>query len=43
VSGTGPRPEFPLRFVVVTFVAAGVVAALIVYFGLTGALGGMIP
>ena len=32
-----------LRFVVVTFVAAGIVGALVLYLGLTGQLGGPIP
>jgi hypothetical protein len=38
-----PKPELPLRFVVVTFVAATVVGVAILYFGLTGQLGAGIP
>jgi len=38
-----PEPELPIRFVVVTFVVAAVVGALILYFGLTGQLGAGIP
>ena len=43
MSTPGPQPEFPLRFVVVTFVLAGVVGAAILYFGLRGQLGAAIP
>jgi len=36
-------PKLPWRFVVVTFVVAGVVGAAILYFGLSGQLGAGIP
>jgi hypothetical protein len=35
--------NLPTRFIVLTFVAAAVVGALILYFGLTGQLGATIP
>ncbi len=38
-----PDPKVPLRFVIVTFLAAGLVGAAILYFGLGGQLGGPIP
>ncbi len=43
VSAAAPTPPVPLTFIVVTFVAAGVVSAAILYFGLTGHLGTAIP
>lgn len=36
-------PKVPLFFLVATFVGAGIVGALILYFGLGGQLGGGIP
>jgi hypothetical protein len=38
-----PTPKVPLAFIVTTFVVAGVVAAAIIYLGITGALGGPVP
>jgi hypothetical protein len=43
VDAAPPKPEFPLRFVIVTFGVAVVVLALIVYFGVTGQIGGPVP
>ena len=43
VPAPAAKPEFPLRFVVVTFVLSGLVGAVILYFGLRGQLGAPIP
>ncbi len=36
-------PKVPLSFIIVTFGSAAVVAALIIYFGMKGMIGGPIP
>lgn len=36
-------PPFPRTFVIVSFAAAVVVAALVIYFGVKGQLGASIP
>ncbi len=36
-------PQVPLSFLLVTFGSAAVVAALIIYFGMRGMIGGPIP
>lgn len=41
-----PEPsssDLPIRFIVVTFVVAAIVGALILYFGIHGQLGATIP
>jgi hypothetical protein len=42
-SGTLAGSGLPVRFIVVTFVAAAAVGAAIVYFGLQGQLGAGVP
>ncbi len=43
MSAPASRPPFPTRFVIVTFVAAAIVGAAVLYFGLNGTLAGGIP
>ncbi len=41
--GATSTPSVPLSFVIITFVGAGVVGAVILWLGLSGHLGGPIP
>jgi len=43
MTSSTPIPKISTSFVIVVFTVAVVVGALVIYFGITGALGGPIP